>query len=326
MPRPYINRILCGDAALVLKQLPDNSVDCVVTSPPYWSLRDYGVRGQLGLERSFEEYLQKLLVVFDEARRVLKREGTCWVVMGDTYMGDAPVRKKTSEQAEALPPEARRRGAVAAGGLKKKCLVQTPARLAIMMTERGWLLRNEIIWYKPNCMPSSVRDRFTVDFEKIFFFVKSQTYYFRQQFEPLKDAGRLRRPLLGQSGTRKRRYRDPYIAAINPDTAAASSLRMLRTGRNKRCVWRIAPRPYLGNHFAVYPPALIETPIKAGCPEEGIVLDPFMGSGTTALVAHRLGRKFVGIELNPRYVRLAQRRLVEDGHHLPLLNSANCTR
>jgi site-specific DNA-methyltransferase (cytosine-N4-specific) len=158
-------------------------------------------------------------------------------------------------------------------------------------------------------MPASVKNRFTVDFEKMFFFVKSPHYYFDQQFELLHDRERLTRRLLAPQSKRKREYGDAFIAAINPATAEASRQRMLKLGRNKRSVWSIATRPLAGDHFAAYPPGLIETPIKAGCPKGGIVLDPFIGSGTTALVARKLGRRFIGIDLNPDYVRMTRSRL-----------------
>jgi site-specific DNA-methyltransferase (cytosine-N4-specific) len=197
-------------------------------------------------------------------------------------------------------------------GLPIKTLCQIPARLAIGMTDRGWILRNEIIWWKPNCMPSSAKDRFTVDFEKVFFFVKSRRYYFARQFEELQDRTRLQRRFFNPHTKRKRVYGDDRISAINPKSIEASRVRMLRRGRHKRCVWRVATRPYYGDHFAIYPPELIDTPIRAGCPKNGIVLDPFMGSGTTALVARKLGRKFIGVELSPAYARMARARLKDD--------------
>lgn len=307
-----LDRIICGDALTILKKLPSESVDCVVTSPPYWSLRDYGVAGQIGLEDSFDDYLGKLLAVFDEVRRVLKEEGTCWVNLGDAYSTRSskqnlrqPILSVAVNKALSflkLP---------APGFLPPKCLLQMPARFALGMTDRGWTLRNEIIWHKPNCMPQSIRDRFTVDFEKLFFFVKGRRYYFEQQFEPLRDARRLGHRLINPERSRKRAYGDRRISALNPNTAEQSRQRMLARGRNKRCVWKIPLRPFYGDHFAVYPEALIETPILAGCPKGGIVLDPFVGSGTTALVARRLGRRFVGVDMNPQYVRLAERRLLE---------------
>jgi DNA modification methylase len=315
MPSPeFLNRVICGDALTVLRRMPPESVDCVVTSPPYWSLRDYGVEGQIGLETSPEEYIDRLCQVFDEIKRVLKPTGTCWVNLGDAYSTRSsktgtprkhrqPIRTPASNKALDFKRPSTR--------LPAKCLVQLPARFALAMIERGWILRNEIIWHKPNCLPQSARDRFTVDFEKVFFFVKQRRYRFRQQFEPLqgKDQRLVRPAHIGS--WRKRVYGDRYVSAINPRTAEASQRRILRHGRNRRAVWRIGVRPFRGDHFAVYPPELIETPIKAGCPKGGVVLDPFMGSGTTALVARRLGCNFVGIELNRNYIRLAQRRLAD---------------
>lgn len=305
-----INKIICGDALAVLKQLPDESVHCVVTSPPYWALRDYGIKGQLGLEPTFHEYLSKLCAIFDEIKRVLKPMGTCWVNMGDTYA--SPTKGHGNSKRSRVAMYASLSQTRYKIGLPVKSLCQIPARFAVEMTSRGWVLRNEIIWHKPNCMPQSATDRFTVDFEKVFFFVKSRRYFFKQQYEPLRDKGRLVRRLLNPHTTRKRVYGDARISAINPKTIELSRARMLKRGRYKRCVWRVAVRPYYGEHFATYPPELIETPIKAGCPRNGIVLDPFMGSGTTALVAKKLGRKFIGVELSPAYIRLARARLAND--------------
>jgi DNA modification methylase len=318
MPLPikqYINRIIRGDAYQILKQLPSESIDCVVTSPPYWALRDYEVKGQLGLEPTFHEYLAKLCAVFDEVQRVLKKTGTCWINMGDTYSSSGKGNGGPSIVGDGVYARLQQRAGFKAiklkTGLPGKTLCQIPARLAIGMTDRGWILRNEIIWWKPNCMPSSAKDRFTVDFEKVFFLVKSRRYYFKQQFEELQDRARLQRRFFNPHTKKKRVYGDNRISAINPKTAEASRMRMLKRGRTKRCVWRVATRPYHGSHFATYPPELIEIPIKAGCPKGGIVLDPFVGSGTTALVARRLNRRFVGIELNRKYVRLAEKRLAQ---------------
>ena len=307
-----INRILCGPAAEILKQLPDESVDCVVTSPPYWALRDYGVEGQLGLEPTIQEYIDRLCGVFDEVQRILKKSGTCWINIGDTYYSNvdggnpSKVNPEVTRQLRSLKNRTSRQE------LPRKSLCQIPSRLALEMANRGWILRNEIIWHKPNCMPSSVKDRFTMDFEKLFFFVKSRHYFFTQQLEPLRNRDRLTRPFFQPYSVRKQRYGGKYISAFNPKTAEASRLRILKRGRNKRCVWSIGTRPFGGSHFAVYPPQLIETPIQAGCPKDGIVLDPFIGSGTTALVARRLGRRFIGIDLNPAYVRMTNDRLKED--------------
>lgn len=303
------NTFICGQAKEVLAQLPNESIDCVVTSPPYWMLRDYGVAGQLGLESNPHDYITNLCDIFDEVKRVLKRRGTCWVNLGDTYA--TPSGNTGSEQQPLLSKAANHAlpSTQPKADLPKKCIVQIPSRFALEMVGRGWILRNEIIWHKPNCMPSSAKDRFTVDFEKLFFFVKSKHYYFKQQFERLRDRARLARPLVKPQGKRKGVYGDNRIAAINPKTAEASRLRMLARGRNKRCVWTIPTQPFRGNHFAVFPPRLIETPIRAGCRRGGIVLDPFIGSGTTALVAKNLGRRFIGIDINPEYVRMAEHRL-----------------
>jgi site-specific DNA-methyltransferase (adenine-specific) len=283
MPLPqFLNRIYSGEALKVLKRLPTESVDCVVTSPPYWSLRDYGVRHQLGLEERPEEYIERLCAIFDEVRRVLKPDGTCWVNLGDAYTTRSSKTGKTAKQPQPILSAASNKALNFRRPLAKlpaKCLVQLPARFALSMIDRGWILRNEIIWHKPNCLPQSARDRFTVDFERLFFFVKQRHYYFQQQFEPLQGKERLLQRLLKPGSLRKRVYGDKYVSAINPSTAEASRLRILRQGRNKRAIWRIAVRPFRGEHFAVYPSELIETPIKAGCPKGGIVLDPFMGSG-----------------------------------------------
>jgi len=298
-----------------MKELPDESVDMVMTSPPYWALRDYGVEGQLGLEPTFQEYINKLCDIFDEVKRVLKKEGTCWVNMGDTYMNDSSYSKAGRQgfgndkigmiyKDESQCP--------------KKSLCQIPSRFAIEMCNRGWILRNEIIWHKPNCMPSSVKDRFTVDFEKLFFFTKSKKYYFETQYEPFHantDVWYRQELRYGKQYNTKKPYKNnvPYAntKAQNPSDSKRRILEIMKTskGRNKRCVWRITTKPYKEAHFATYPEALCETPIKAGCPEDGIVLDPFFGAGTTGLVAWKLGRKYIGIELNPEYIKIAEKRL-----------------
>src|SRR3990167_10820798 len=196
-----VNMIIQGDSLEILKTLPDESIDCAITSPPYWALRDYGVKGQLGLEPTFQEYITKLCDIFDEVKRVLKKEGTCWVNIGDTYMGNSSysakgrqgfgndkigmINKKqwTDPKHKNTVGRLRVREHTESGQIIEKSLCQIPSRFAIEMTNRGWILRNEIIWHKPNCMPSSADDRFTVDFEKIFFFVKNKKYCFKQQLE-----------------------------------------------------------------------------------------------------------------------------------------------
>ena len=273
----------------------------VITSPPYWALRDYEVDGQMGIEETFEEYVANLCGIFNEVRRVLKKEGTCWINLGDTYISKGesrhigyayPKNKKVGIQNCTEPsglPQS----------IPEKCLAQIPARFAIEMTNRGWILRNEIVWHKPNCMPTSAKDRFTVDFEKLFFFVKRQQYYFEQQFEPFvqhSDVAYRSSLRKGKNYDAKLPYQANLPASFNP------------RGRNKRCVWTIPTRPCRQAHAAIFPPDLIETPILAGCPKYGIVLDPFMGSGTTAIVALKLSRRFIGIELNPDFVAMAHER------------------
>lgn len=305
-----VNKIYYGDSLEVLRTFPDESIDCCVTSPPYWALRDYGEAGQLGLEKTYLEYIEKLCVIFDEVKRVLKKTGTCWVNLGDTYNGGLP----GTRDLERWPMQQRNaKGAHLTlrrqAGVPKKSLCQIPSRFAIAMTDRGWILRNEIIWHKPNCMPQSVKDRFTVDFEKIFFFTKTKKYFFDQQFDDAKYDGRKQETMRGSA---------KYIGEVTPGhaphtfAARAHERWQMKDGkrvRNKRAVWAINIKPYKNDHFATFPESLVETPIRAGCPEGGVVLDPFMGAGTTALVAKKLGRQYLGIEINSKYIKMAKERL-----------------
>ena len=308
----YLNKIIQGDCLEVLKTLPDESIDCVMTSPPYWALRDYQVDGQLGLEPTFQEYISRLCDIFDEVKRVLKKEGTCWVNLGDTYgtksggkFENDNLSKKTKEQVSATTGINKANELRGTSPEMHKCLCQIPSRFAIEMVNRGWTLRNEIIWHKPNCMPSSVKDRFTVDFEKIFFFVKSKKYNFETQREPHKEISlnRIKKPWHGHltKGHALGGLKNGDMSKMcHPD------------GRNKRCVWTITTKSFKEAHFAVFPPELVETPIMAGCPKCGIVLDPFFGAGTTGLVAKQLGRNYLGIELNPEYIKIANKRLAQE--------------
>lgn len=297
-----LNKIYNGNALDVLKTFPDESVDMVITSPPYWALRDYGAEGQLGLESTFQEYINKLCDIFDDVKRVLKKSGSCWVNLGDTYSGSGKgvggIKERTKESwvfdkkptiEEQLP---------------SKSLLQIPSRFAIEMCNRGWILRNEIIWYKPNAMPQSVRDRFTVDFEKLFFFTKNKKYYFKQQKEQMKT-----NHICGKSTRNHSRMVSLNTTKQNDFSQDLKISKDLQ--RNKRSVWSINTKPFKEAHFATYPEELIITPIKACCLENGIVLDPFMGSGTTAVVAKGLGLKYVGIELNPDYIKIADKRLAQ---------------
>jgi len=296
------NTIIQGDALQVLKTLKSESIDCVVTSPPYWGLRNYGVDGQIGLETNFQEYLDKLWKIFDEVYRILKLTGTCWVNLGDTYFTgiNNNDRKKVDGAKKGIEPIKCK--------LPNKCLVQIPSRFAIGMVERGWILRNEIIWHKPNAMPSSVKDRFTIDFEKIFFFVKQEKYYFKQQFEPFSDTTFKRIKYAYNQckgdiqGAVKSKGSQKFAENVNNGNLK---------GKNKRTTWFINTASFKGSHFAVFPKDIPEICIKAGCPKNGIVLDPFMGSGTTAVVAKMLGRNYLGIELNSKYIEMANKRIYE---------------
>jgi len=302
-----------GDCLEVMKGFDDNSVNMILTSPPYWALRDYGVEGQLGLEPTFNEYINKLCDMFDECKRVLRDDGTCWVNIGDTYSGsNGNGYKQTIENENIFKGKAgyhdKLRNRIKEYSLPSKSLCLIPHRFAIEMCNRGWILRNTIIWHKNNCMPSSVKDRFTVDFEYLFFFSKKKKYYFEQQFdeytEPLNRWGGNNLNANGESswdkGTGQETYRD-------------RNMRPNQSGRNKRCVWNINTKPFKEAHFAVFPEELCVTPIKAGCPEGGIVLDPFFGAGTTGLVATKLNREYIGIELNPEYIEIARKR-IENEH------------
>lgn len=307
----FINKIIRGDSLEILKKLPGESIDCVITSPPYWALRDYRVKGQIGLELSVEKYLEKLLAVFAEIHRVLKPSGTCWVNFGDTYANKTKGGQQNKVQnnifdvltERSVIPKLNTELNIPA---KSLCLI--PSRFALKMIEQGWILRNEIIWHKPNAMPQSSKDRFTIDFEKIFFFVKNRQYYFRRQFEPLKNPKELERRFSNPFENHKYRKSDSKPRK-SLEAIKQSQKEILKKGRNKRCVWSIATGVSNASHFAVFPPKLVETPMKAGCPKGGIVLDPFIGSGTTAIVAKKLKREFIGIELSSEYVKIAKSRI-----------------
>lgn len=273
-----INTIIEGDALTELKKLPSNYVNMCVTSPPYWGLRDYKHTEQLGQEATPDEYINNLCDVFDEVYRVLRPDGTLWVNISDTYISSRHKLKC----------------------YKNKSLALIPHLFVIEMTKRGWIPRNDIIWSKPNAMPSPVKDRFTVDFEYVFFFSKSEKYYFEQQKEPNQDSYNGKR---GSSRTRKK-----FESAMRGDT---SEVRKEYKTRNVRTTWRINTKPFKDAHFATFPDDLIIIPILAGCPTGGIVLDPFMGSGTTAVTALSLNRFYLGIELVHNSILIANNRIKE---------------
>ena len=371
-----LDYIYHGDALDILKQFPSESIDMCITSPPYWNMRDYGVDGQLGNEETFEEYLSKLQDIFNEVYRVLKKEGSCYVNIGDVYSNNNSI------------------------GVRKQSLIGIPDRFKLNMMDNGWLCRNEIIWHKPNDMPSSAKTRFKNDYEKIFFFTKDDLYYFETQYEEAKtkktkssknnrdnskylsdeQEKSVRQGMSRTRGTklievrnylpsqeyfvdfiRRTKIKDlisytegkikkttiehwyrrdikgfsyPTVSDwniirdyVNDDTEEFKIVdyglitidyetddinKNLDKGRIKRAVWSINTKPLKECHFAPFPTELISTPIKASCPKNGIVLDPFMGSGTTGLVAKQQDKHYIGIELNKEYIEIANKRINEE--------------
>ena len=255
--------IIESDAILALQKLPSESVQCIVTSPPYWGLRDYGIDGQIGLEQQLQQYINKLVAVFSEAKRVLKKDGILWLNIGDGYTsGNRGYRapdKKNPARAMSVRPNT-------PDGLKSKDLLGIPWRLAFALQADGWYLRSDIIWNKPNAMPESVKDRPTRSHEYVFMLTKSEKYYY-------------------------------------------DNTSIKENGRNKRTVWNVNTMPFAEAHFATFPTALIDPCILAATRENDYVLDPFFGSGTVGVVCREHNRKFVGIELNNEYVKIAQKRL-----------------
>ena len=291
-------RIICGDSLEVLKTLESESVDCVITSPPYWGLRDYGVDGQLGLEPHFNEYIEKLVAIFDEVKRVLKKEGTCWVNLGDTYSGnkEGKTDNKVSQYLKDTTTRLHKKAVI-----QEKSLCQVPSRFAIAMTDRGWILRNRLIWHKPNCMPSSVEDRFTVDYEDVFFFVKSKKYFFEQQLE---------KSIWAESDSRFENGPTRGGKTVTGEYAKDKGGAYREDGmKNKRTVWTVNTHGYSEAHFATFPEALVEPMVLAGSPKGSLILDPFSGAATTGVVAKKLGRNYLGIEISPVYVKMSEERL-----------------
>lgn len=305
-----------GDVLEVLRQIADNSIDCCITSPPYWALRDYGFDGQIGSEKDFHTYIENLWEIFTEVYRVLKPVATCWVNLGDTYAGSGGTDNKSLLNSKQVYSNSAGIKSGKVKGLKNKSLCNIPARFAIGMTDRGWILRNEIIWHKPNALCTSVKDRFTVDFEKIFFFTKNEKYYFEQQFEPLKQSTFVK----AKNKYITNRYNDKKVSLSSDNTR--KYYEKLNNGefkeRNKRTVWSMATKGFGGQHFAVFPPKLPRNCIKAGCPEKGTVIDIFIGSGTTALEAQKLNRKWIGIDKNPEYCNIITKRVKEDTRQMTI--------
>lgn len=272
-------KILCGDALEQLRTLPAESVHTCVTSPPYYNLRDYGISGQIGMEDTPDHYIAVLTEVFREVWRVLRPDGMLWLNIDDSYagsgkgrMGDGSFYSKKPSKSSLYPGTS---GGVLhktnSPGCKNKDLIGIPWMLAFALRAQGWYLRQDIIWHKPNCMPENIRDRCTASYEHLFLLSKSRRYHF--------DTAAIREPAVGGGF------------------------------RNRRDVWMIHTKGYAGAHYAAFPEKLAEPCILAGCPPEGTVLDPFMGSGTTGVSAKRLGRRFIGIEISPAYCKLAAERI-----------------
>lgn len=277
----WVNSIIHGDAKTVLQWLPRSSINCIITSPPYYLLRDYSTLLQIGNEKSPEEYIRNLQAIFAECYRVLRDDGTLWLDIGDKY-----------DNGE---------------------LLGMPWQVAFALKKDGWILRSDIIWYKPNAVPSSVKNRPTTDHEYVFLFAKNKDYYY--------DIDTIREPHITFTPQSKMKGGRNHFGKKNgtPEQGKYGSNSNLHSGRwdqvfhpkgrNRRTVWEIPLSKFRDTHFAVFPEKLVELCILAGCPEGGIVLDPFIGSGTTAVVAQRLGRKFVGIDSNSEYCEMARKRV-----------------
>lgn len=337
----FTNKILNEDCLKGMRKLPDDCIDCCVTSPPYWGLRDYGVDGQLGLETTPEEFVEKMVEIFEEVKRVLKPEGTLWLNLGDSYCNNSQSGGSDPTIGERNLGGSKQPKMKIPIGLKPKDLVGIPWMVAFALRSAGWYLRQDIIWAKPNPMPESVTDRCTKSHEYIFLLSKNQKYYYDQASikQPIKDASiqRLAQDVESQDGSDRvpGKTNGPMKAVVKIPKSASfkreGSKReqpipnqskgthrpdrkeaILSATANKRSVWTVTTKPYSEAHFATFPPDLIVDCIKAGCPEKGIVLDPFMGAGTTALVARKLNRNYVGYELNKDYIKITDKRLYDE--------------
>jgi len=300
----FVNTILTGDCIEKMAGLPDGSVNCCVTSPPYYGLRDYGVDGQIGLEESPEAYVAQMVEVFRGVKRLLRGDGTLWLNLGDTYSGsnsnNTSITNGDTLSAKMGQGKSYRKKPIGViDGLKPKDLIGIPWMVAFALRADGWYLRQDIIWHKPNPMPESVTDRCTKAHEYIFLMSKSARYYYdvdaikEDTITPLRD-----------------REKNNGESAVDTKLRGCDSHCGTGENRNKRSVWTVTTKPFSEAHFATFPENLIVDMIKAGCPEGGIVLDPFMGAGTTALVAHKLNRNYIGSEINPDYCKIAEKRLL----------------
>lgn len=322
--------IFQGDATEILKTLPAHTVDCCVTSPPYWGLRDYGVAGQMGLEETPDEYVRRMVELFREVRRVLKDDGTLWLNIGDSYAAKGKkrtpsqsIRNSSLQGGKMNQLSALEQISKLSGGLKPKDMAGIPWMLAFALRADGWYLRQDIIWHKPNPMPESVSDRCTKAHEYIFLLSKSEKYYFDHhsikepakykaaEWQDKKNSGwgygdQPRDPVALQTS---KFHRKSQPKGSFSGKTGEKAFRKTGDLRSKRSVWSVPSKPFKGAHFATFPPNLIRPCILAGSREGGVVLDPFFGAGTTGLVAKEHGRLYIGVELNPEYIKIAQERL-----------------
>lgn len=324
------NTIYCGDSLEILKTFPNESVNCCITSPPYFNLREYPHDKQMGLEETPELYIYKMVAIFSEVKRVLKKNGTCWINIGDSYAGSGRGNNTNSKQGTNKGSifEGKNSGYVPKG-LKPKDLMGIPWRLAFALQDDGWWLRSDIIWNKTNCLPESVKDRCTRSHEYVFMLTKSAKYWYDADAikEPAKQVSieRLKRAVTNKSKYVKQTPGGQLKQGIHRERANCKRLEgkaattfqggdhLVATFKNnkvnKRSVWNVPVSRFRGNHFATFPESLIMPMVKSGCPENGIIIDPFMGAGTTAVVSKKLGRKYVGIEISESYVKMANKRI-----------------
>lgn len=311
-----------GDSLETLRTLPDASAQCCVTSPPYWGLRDYGHDGQIGLEQTPEQYVARLVEVFAEVRRVLADDGVLWLNLGDSYAGPSGNTAMTGGKTD--PDRGVRMGFNSIkktySGLRPKNLVGIPWRVAFALQADGWYLRSDTIWHKPNPMPESCRDRPTKAHEYVFLMSKSARYFYDQD-AIREDMSPTSSRINSKDGLRPSERKNGFYHSGEYGRTGAQHGRKLNPNtdkkRNARSVWTIPTQPYPGAHFAVMPPALADRCIRAGSRVGDVVLDPFAGAGTTGMVARRLQRRFVGIELNPTFAEMARHRIDDDA---PLFN------
>jgi DNA modification methylase len=307
-PIMEINKVYQEPCLDTLRKMPNDFLDSVITSPPYWQLRDYGYDGQWGLEATFQEYLEHLWEMMDEIYRVLKPSGTVWINLGDTYnnsgwAGD----KKDKYNDQPIAPKGTKAGRGGQKGFPNKCLVLIPHRFAIGCIERGWIMRNDIIWAKRNGMPESVTDRFTKKHEYFFFMVKSEKYYF--DLDSIRDKVKsesLKRYEYSLSGNKGNAERD---LIGYPDGDKTHLIGKGKNGGDVSDFWDIPTKPNKSSHYATYNDELLRKPILSGCPEGGLVYDPFMGSGTTAEGCLRANRNFIGSEMSDEYIKVFNARI-----------------